>query len=270
MAIVVFMALASAVRPARHGARTGRASTALAALPSAIALDAESRLSEKTEDGRLAPFHAGRLNYDPSRKVLEMMGVLPDTERDRILRETAPASYRAAVKDLAERSESWRDGQPALTLALAEVPPGFDLRYAGFPENKVRFDPATTTLSVAMILEDKDEKALFVAAADPAFRDALNDLYVRSDAFRVSPWYLIWCYLFMTFGELCLSPVGLSMVPKLAPAFASRPCSWVSGPHGSLGTFVAGALGESWGTIARSPTSASPPSLAARRPWPSW
>ncbi len=32
-----------------------------------------------------------------------------------------------------------------------------------------------------------------------------------------SPWFLFFVYLFHTFGELCLSPVGLSTVTKLAP-----------------------------------------------------
>jgi POT family proton-dependent oligopeptide transporter len=35
---------------------------------------------------------------------------------------------------------------------------------------------------------------------------------------RVSPWWLIWAYLISELGELCLSPVGLSVVTKLAPA----------------------------------------------------
>ena len=35
---------------------------------------------------------------------------------------------------------------------------------------------------------------------------------------RVSPLYLVAAYAFHTWGELCLSPVGLSMVTKLAPA----------------------------------------------------
>jgi POT family proton-dependent oligopeptide transporter len=35
---------------------------------------------------------------------------------------------------------------------------------------------------------------------------------------RVSPLWLIFCYLLQTFGELCLSPVGLSTVTKLSPA----------------------------------------------------
>jgi POT family proton-dependent oligopeptide transporter len=35
---------------------------------------------------------------------------------------------------------------------------------------------------------------------------------------RVSPLWLVFCYLLQTFGELCLSPVGLSTVTKLSPA----------------------------------------------------
>jgi proton-dependent oligopeptide transporter, POT family len=35
---------------------------------------------------------------------------------------------------------------------------------------------------------------------------------------RVGPWWLVAVYLLHTLGELCLSPVGLSMVTKLAPA----------------------------------------------------
>ncbi len=34
----------------------------------------------------------------------------------------------------------------------------------------------------------------------------------------VSPWWLVLAYVFHTLGELCLSPVGLSYVTKLAPA----------------------------------------------------
>jgi POT family proton-dependent oligopeptide transporter len=35
---------------------------------------------------------------------------------------------------------------------------------------------------------------------------------------RVSPWWLVWAYFLSELGELCLSPVGLSVVTKLAPA----------------------------------------------------
>ena len=36
-------------------------------------------------------------------------------------------------------------------------------------------------------------------------------------AVRVSPWWLFWSYAISEFGELCLSPVGLSAVTKLSP-----------------------------------------------------
>jgi len=38
-----------------------------------------------------------------------------------------------------------------------------------------------------------------------------------SDGRLVSPWWLVAAYSFHTFGELCLSPIGLSFVTKLAP-----------------------------------------------------
>jgi proton-dependent oligopeptide transporter, POT family len=50
---------------------------------------------------------------------------------------------------------------------------------------------------------------LFVAVA--------AQIYSRTQV-KVSPWWLILLYLFHAFGELSLSPVGLSTVTKLAPA----------------------------------------------------
>ncbi len=38
------------------------------------------------------------------------------------------------------------------------------------------------------------------------------------EGIRVSPWWLIWAYFLTEVGELCLSPVGLSVVTKLSPA----------------------------------------------------
>ena len=37
-------------------------------------------------------------------------------------------------------------------------------------------------------------------------------------AFSISPLWLVCAYVFFTFGELCISPIGLSMVSKLSPA----------------------------------------------------
>ena len=45
----------------------------------------------------------------------------------------------------------------------------------------------------------------------------------RRPACKVSPWWLIVTYLLHTCGELCLSPVGLSAMTKLAPRAHRRP-----------------------------------------------
>jgi POT family proton-dependent oligopeptide transporter len=37
-------------------------------------------------------------------------------------------------------------------------------------------------------------------------------------AIKASSWWLIWTYAMLTIGELCLSPMGLSLVSKMAPA----------------------------------------------------
>ena len=64
------------------------------------------------------------------------------------------------------------------------------------------------------------------------------------ESIRVSPWWLIVSYMLSEFGELCLSPVGLSAVTKLAPirivgvmmgvwflsnAFGNKLAGWAAG-----------------------------------------
>jgi len=62
----------------------------------------------------------------------------------------------------------------------------------------------------------------------------------------VSMFWLIGAYFFHTMGELCLSPVGLSMVTKLAPAqFASLLMgTWFAAS--ALGDFTAGLYASNY------------------------
>jgi POT family proton-dependent oligopeptide transporter len=61
---------------------------------------------------------------------------------------------------------------------------------------------------------------------------------------RVSPWFLVWSYFISELGELCVSPIGLSAVTKLAPlrivglmmgvwflsnAFGNKLAGWAAG-----------------------------------------
>ncbi|HJT75602.1 MAG TPA: peptide MFS transporter [Gemmataceae bacterium] len=209
-------------------------------LPEGAYLNDHDQLCRKV-DGQLQPDHAGRLDYDPKTNELHMRGVLSDLERDDLVGATAPAEY---VQSLAKLKAASHQSDTA-SVKLAVVPPGFDLRYAGVKDNKITYDAQDHTLTTHnYALENKDIKGLEVAGGNPAFRDAMNALYVESARYRVSSWWLFWFYLLGTVGELCLSPLGLSMVSKLSPArFATMLMGlWLLTSF--FGNFIAGALGE--------------------------
>lgn len=201
------------------------------------------------------PVHSGRLAYDAMNKELRMTGVLARTEFERTVRSTAPIDYRRKLKDIRRQlDEQKKAGQsPNAVVELATIPPGFDLKFSGFAANAVSFDPASKKLTVRTEIADKDEKSLLVAAADPAFRDAVGKLFVESSRFKVSSWWLLLAYFFATIGELCLSPVGLSMVSKLAPAAMATMLMGMWQLTSFFGNFAAGATGELYGDVAPVP-----------------
>jgi len=245
-------------------------SARLEAMPSGVHLDAKGRLvfrdapdltdteafdsfaSAEVINNASTVVHGGRISFDSSKHQLNMHGVLSDTDRDRILRATVSKDYLLAVKELAEESEvaeTDSDKPFAVSVTLPNNPPGLDLRYAGLGEKKLTYDPATRQLTTTEKLVDKDYKAILIAGADPAFRNALNEVYVASAKFKVTPMWLVVFYVLCTLGELCLSPVGLSMVSKLAPAkFATMLMgAWLMTSF--FGNFMAGLAGESYGAI---------------------
>ena len=59
----------------------------------------------------------------------------------------------------------------------------------------------------------------------------------------VSPFWLIGCLLFMTWGELCLSPVGLSAMTRLAPKGLSGQMMGIWFTATAMGNLVAGWIG---------------------------
>ena len=87
------------------------------------------------------------------------------------------------------------------------------------------------------------------AGAPPEFRAPLRDLEKQSQRARVSSLWLILSYLIATLGELCLSPVGLSMVTKLAPARVASLFMGVWLLASSVAQYAGGTLGEMWGEI---------------------
>jgi POT family proton-dependent oligopeptide transporter len=61
---------------------------------------------------------------------------------------------------------------------------------------------------------------------------------------RVSPMWLVIVYMLQSFGELCLSPVGLSAVTKLAPARMVGLMMGVWFLSISIGSYIAGRTTE--------------------------
>ncbi len=72
---------------------------------------------------------------------------------------------------------------------------------------------------------------------------AANQVVASGGTVLVSPWFLIASYFFQTVGELCLSPVGLSSMTKLAPRQYVGQMMGIWFLASSVGNLVAGLVG---------------------------
>ncbi|MCZ6683244.1 MAG: peptide MFS transporter [Planctomycetota bacterium] len=213
------------------------------------------RNGERVEEDEMIA-HGGRLVFDESEGTLKMRGVLNGNHRDRMLRATAPDWFVEAIWELTAKtieakkdavSDDKGDKNFEVEHQLEKLPDGFDVEYLrGFDPSKFSFDEASRTFRVRMALADKDYKQILVAGSDPTFRAALNDLFVKSSKFKVSSAWLFWFYILCTLGELCLSPVGLSMVSKLAPKKFATMLMGIWLLTSFFGNFTAGLAGENW------------------------
>ena len=247
--------------------------------------EVDGKLRPRTPPGEEPePFYqAGRLRHDPKGQALSTEGVLPDTERNRVVRDSAPASFKeiaAILENLTPKLKADRttaevkvgkltidpsvwlpdaaavydakagtlkvDASLPLKVHFVEVPPGFDIKLAGFDKNEASYDAGTRTLTVNEALSDKGTKGLLLAAGEPTFRTAVFQLYAASAQYRVSAWWLFWFYILATVGELYLSPVGLSMVSKLAPARYATMLMGLWLLTSFFGNFLAGIAGEQY------------------------
>lgn len=247
---LIFMSLSMAVMVGAANRENQSVSVPLQSnkLPDALAVRDGKIGLEK--NGHVELFYAGRIAYNAGSNTLHVFGVLPDNEANLLIESTAPKAYGEIVEKLKQES-STIDGDKvkSVEVHLATVPPGFDMTWAGLDSSVVRYEEKNQTLTAKKPLADKEVKALLTAGGEPHFRASMEEAYVASNQFRVSPWWLFWTYIFATLGELCLSPVGLSMVSKLAPAKFATMLMGVWMLTSAFGNFIAGALGEIWGTI---------------------
>src|SRR5262249_10277762 len=91
-------AFALMIGAARQEDRPSRAAKPVDRLPAGVE-EVDGKLRPTPEEGKEPEhfYHAGRLTLDPETKVLHLRGVLADTERDRIVRDTAPKDFRQLV-----------------------------------------------------------------------------------------------------------------------------------------------------------------------------
>jgi POT family proton-dependent oligopeptide transporter len=73
--------------------------------------------------------------------------------------------------------------------------------------------------------------------------------FLASHGARVMPWFLVITYLFHTIGELCLSPVGLSAITKLAPVRVASLLMGLWFITNSIGNYLAGRLASLYGEV---------------------
>jgi proton-dependent oligopeptide transporter, POT family len=245
LAAMVLMALSFGVMVAGARAEDGRiASQDLASVPPGIPQAAGT-------DGRVAlGENAGRLTYDTARRKLEVRGVLPRYVVNDLLRRTVPKAFADEVESLEAKTRRASPAAP-VEVHFEAAPAGFSFPFdaAEAEDRGLAWNAPTRTMTFTKWVEPPTRADLAAAGAPPEWRDPLRSLEKKSDGARVSGLWLFLNYLFATLGELCLSPVGLSMVTKLAPVrFASLFMGvWLLAS--SVAQYAGGSIGETWGII---------------------
>lgn len=236
LAAVVFMALSfAAMVGGAASENTTVSSVPLAELPARV---------------DLSQVDAGRMSYDERARELRVRGVLAPFAVTAALKQTVDPAYAKSVED-AEEALAYAGRERPVTTTLGPLPPAFELPFVGVERSELvqSWEPETGRLTAIASLSPAQKTKLMGAGAPAAYRASVTELAERSDRARVSGFWLLLSYFLATLGELCISPVGLSMVTKLAPArFASLFMGvWLL--TNSVAQYVGGTLGELWGEI---------------------
>jgi POT family proton-dependent oligopeptide transporter len=201
------------------------------------------------------PFDAGRLSIEVSGGRVTSTtarGVLAHYAVRKMFEKAAPDGWVDWTKSLDQKTQGATAAAP---IVLPVGTPSFAMPFDAKAEkdNGVSWDAQGRALRFTKHADAETRAVLASAAPPPDFREAIESLEKESSSGRVTGLWLLLSYLFATLGELCLSPVGLSMVTKLAPRrFASLFMGvWLL--TSSVAQYVGGSIGESWGRIAPIP-----------------
>lgn len=147
----------------------------------------------------------------------------------------ATGSFRINERVATNLTEQGIPQESVKTLMSAKSPDGKNII------DGVKFSPATVDTSKEVSEDNKkllslvgkenlaasgqkieisggDQLIANINKISPGLGDANRDKFLQtSHLFRVSPFWLIFAYMVVTLGELMLSPMGLSLVSKVAP-----------------------------------------------------
>ncbi len=274
---MLFLAGAYAIMVMSASAENRPVSVALSAMPEGLHLGEQGQVysidvqDDETEEQLF--YGATRLRWENG--TLQMNGAMTDLDWMRALGASSSEAYKETIATLRkkgkDKAEEVRQAKKAGELpkeatweVQVQVPEeaGDLAPIAGWPTHevddeevaKVRWDDVTRTLTLTQTLADRDEAQILAAGAEPQFRDALTTVYKQSSLSRVSIFWLFGFYFVLTVGELCLSPVGLSLVTKAAPPkYVGLFMGLWFFCTGFIANFVAHTVGGHWGEM--TPTS---------------
>ncbi len=185
-------------------------------------------------------FIAGKLNSDERKRVVVIAVLFVFAAIFWAAFEQAPTSLNLFAKDFTERHIGSFE-VPALwfqsinSFLIIIFAPIFAGIWTWFGTRKISISaPAKFALGLAMAAIG------FFIMIFPA-----NMLVASGGAVKVAAWWLAVSYLFQTFGELLLSPVGLSSMTKLSPRRFVGQMMGIWFLAASVGNLIAGLVGGS-------------------------
>lgn len=202
----------------------------------------------------ISKINAGRTTFDPAKGELSTRGTFPPYVIKSALEPSVDPAYLESINKLEKASKNASEKHP-ISAQIGPLPQGFTEPLTGKEKADLLagWDSATATITLKGSVNVDAKIQLLRAAAPKDYQEALAALAKKAEAARVGGLWLILSYFLATLGELCLSPVGLSMVTKLAPARFGSLFMGVWLLASSVAQYVGGSLGESWGHI--TPTS---------------
>ena len=148
----------------------------------------------------------------------ERLTSLAKTDPDQCYREITLLVEQASVKAEATAARGWSIST-VLESAPSEISAGELTEGEGNDRKTIlTWDPDAKVLTAFGEIKERSRMEFLAIAGQQDFKAAVDEIFLDSARFRVSVWWLIAFFMVLTMGELCISPVGLSLVTKLAPA----------------------------------------------------